>query len=126
MPKTRLLSTQRVSRLYLRHLPRHANLCHLLGWCSYCRQTKKTLTDLGAAFRAYELDQIGMPSPHKYLTNLDNGEEIQAYLAEKTGQRTVPNVFIEGKHIGGNSDLQRIKTAGRLKDLLIHAGATSS
>jgi len=67
-----------------------------------------------------------MPSPHKYLTNLDNGEEIQAYLAEKTGQRTVPNVFIEGKHIGGNSDLQRIKNAGRLKDLLIHAGATSS
>jgi len=99
----------------------------LLGWCSYCRQTKKTLSDLGASFQAYDLDQIGSRLRiSECLTNLDNGEEIQSYLAEKTGQRTVPNVFIEGKHIGGNSDLQRIKNAGRLKDLLAHAGATSS
>lgn len=30
-----------------------------------------------------------------------DGAEIQAALAEWTGQRTVPNVFIGGKHIGG-------------------------
>lgn len=57
---------------------------------------------------------------------LDEGDQIQAYLGEKTGQRTVPNIFIEQKHIGGNSDLQKIKNAGKLKELLVSAGATSS
>lgn len=32
---------------------------------------------------------------------VEDGSEIQAALAEWTGQRTVPNVFIGGKHIGG-------------------------
>lgn len=57
---------------------------------------------------------------------VDNGDEIQGYLGQKTGQRTVPNVFIEQKHIGGNSDLQKLKSAGKLKELLVSAGATSS
>ena len=30
-----------------------------------------------------------------------NGDEIQSALKEWTGQSTVPNVFIDGKHIGG-------------------------
>jgi len=84
------------------------------SWCPYCRQTKQTLSDFGASFQVYELDQI------------DNGDEIQAYLGQKTGQRTVPNVFIQQKHIGGNSDLQKVKNEGKLKDLLVSAGATSS
>jgi len=84
------------------------------SWCPYCRQTKQTLTDFGASFQVYELDQI------------DDGEEIQAYLGQKTGQPTVPNIFIEQKHIGGNSDLQKIKNAEKLKDLLVHAGSLSA
>lgn len=32
---------------------------------------------------------------------VEDGSEIQAALAVWTGQRTVPNVFIGGKHIGG-------------------------
>jgi glutaredoxin 3 len=42
-------------------------------------------------------------------------------LQELTGQRTVPNIFIKQKHIGGNSDLQAKK--GELNDLLKDAGA---
>jgi len=60
------------------------------------------------------------------LDQIDDGEEIQAYLGQKTGQRTVPNVFIEQKHIGGNSDVQKIKNAGKLKELLVHAGAATA
>ena len=30
-----------------------------------------------------------------------DGSEVQAALAEWTGQKTVPNVFVGGKHIGG-------------------------
>jgi glutaredoxin 3 len=59
-------------------------------------------------------------------TNSDNGDEIQGYLSQKTGQRTVPNIFIQQKHIGGNSDLQKLKSNGKLKEMLVAAGVTSS
>ncbi|EEB06249.1 glutaredoxin Grx1 [Schizosaccharomyces japonicus yFS275] len=75
-------------------------------YCPYCSATKKTLKDEGANAKVYELD------------TMDDGDEIQSYLATKTGQRTVPNIFIHKKHIGGNSDLQAIKSKGQLKDLL--------
>ena len=52
---------------------------------------------------------------------LADGSEIQAALEAMTGQRTVPNVFIAKKHIGGNSDLQAKK--GDLPELLKDAGA---
>ena len=52
---------------------------------------------------------------------LDDGSAIQSVLADLTGQRTVPNIFIAKQHIGGNSDLQAKK--GSLQNLLKEAGA---
>lgn len=37
------------------------------------------------------------------LDESPDGSEIQEYLLEKTNQRTVPNIFINQKHIGGKS-----------------------
>jgi glutaredoxin 3 len=51
----------------------------------------------------------------------DDGSDMQAALANINGQRTVPNIYIGGEHIGGNSDLQAKK--GQLKTLLKDAGA---
>jgi glutaredoxin 3 len=51
----------------------------------------------------------------------DDGAAIQDALQEMTNQRSVPNVFIGKKHIGGNSDLQAQK--GQLPTLLKQAGA---
>ena len=51
----------------------------------------------------------------------DDGEAIQSALEEITGQRTVPNVFINHEHIGGNSELQAKKS--QLAGLLKEAGA---
>lgn len=52
---------------------------------------------------------------------LDDGAAIQDALEEMTQQRSVPNVFIDKKHIGGNSDLQARK--GELPTLLKEAHA---
>ena len=41
-----------------------------------------------------------------------------AALAELTGQRTVPNIFVKGEHLGGNDDLQEAAQSGRLAELL--------
>ena len=51
----------------------------------------------------------------------DDGSAIQSALAEITNQTSVPNIFINKVHIGGNSDLQASKD--KLPELLKDAGA---
>ncbi|KAI9803630.1 MAG: hypothetical protein M1833_000542 [Piccolia ochrophora] len=79
------------------------------SYCPYCRATKTLLSEHGAKFYVLEMDQV------------DDGADIQNALQDITGQRTVPNVFIGQKHIGGNSDVQAKK--GELDELLKAAGA---
>ncbi|KAJ6120007.1 hypothetical protein N7523_004287 [Penicillium sp. IBT 18751x] len=79
------------------------------SYCPYCTATKKLLKENGAKFTTLELDQI------------DDGSAIQDALEEITQQRSVPNIFINQKHIGGNSDLQAKKS--ELPALLKAAGA---
>ncbi|KAJ6259164.1 Glutaredoxin-C2 [Drechslerella dactyloides] len=80
------------------------------SYCPYCKASKALLTELNANFQVMELDQV------------DDGAEIQAALKELSGQSTVPNIFIGGEHIGGNSDLQSRKKSD-LPKLLTSAGA---
>jgi len=79
------------------------------SWCPYCKATKSTLDQLGAKYFAIELDQV------------DDGAALQAALAEINGQTSVPNIYINKQHIGGNSDLQARKA--ELPKLLREAGA---
>ena len=39
---------------------------------------------------------------------LENGSDIQEALYKMTGQKTVPNVFIKAKHIGGCTDTKNV------------------
>lgn len=52
---------------------------------------------------------------------MSEGGEWQAYLGDKTGQRTVPSIFIAGQFIGGSSDLDAKNKSGELKKLLASA-----
>ncbi|KAL1965368.1 hypothetical protein VTN77DRAFT_5805 [Rasamsonia byssochlamydoides] len=79
------------------------------SYCPYCKATKATLSGLGAKYHVLELDEI------------EDGAAIQDALEELTSQRSVPNIFINKKHIGGNSDLQARKA--ELPELLREAGA---
>ena len=63
------------------------------SYCPHAGATKTLLKQKGINAKIIELD------------NVDNGAAIQQMLKEITGQGTVPNVFIKGEHIGGNSDL---------------------
>ena len=98
------------------------------SYCPYCRQAKQLLSDSGAKFYAIELDQVGMFFSilslwcrWRLISGIEDGQDIQNALQELTNQRTVPNIFIAKKHIGGNSDLQAKK--GDLPTLLKDAGA---
>ncbi|CUM63346.1 uncharacterized protein PRCAT00000918001 [Priceomyces carsonii] len=74
------------------------------SYCPFCEKTKKTIGAITKDAYILELDE------------LDDGSDIQEALLELTGQKTVPNVFINGEHIGGNSDVQELKAAGKLDD----------
>ena len=57
-------------------------------------------------FTAYELDEQS------------DGAAIQAALLEITGQRTVPNIFVKGQHIGGCDNTLAAIESGKLQALL--------
>jgi len=80
------------------------------SYCPFCRETKRTLDQLNVKHYDIELDL------------LDIGEQLQRALYEITSQRTVPAIFIDGKFVGGNSDLQALKNKGGLKTMLDEAG----
>ncbi|RKP12808.1 putative glutaredoxin Grx1 [Piptocephalis cylindrospora] len=76
------------------------------SYCPYCRRVKDLFTKLGLTYKVIELDQV------------DQGSDIQNYLAELTKQRTVPNVFVKGKHIGGCTETMEANKSGYLTTLL--------
>lgn len=80
-------------------------------YCGYCNRVKQLLSQLQVKNKMIELDEES------------DGREIQAALAEWTGQRTVPNVFINGKHIGGCDVVMAKHQQGQLVPLLAEAGA---
>jgi glutaredoxin 3 len=75
-------------------------------FCPFCKATKSLMEDLKIDAKIIELDEI------------DNGAAIQDALKDLTGQRTVPNVFIKGQHLGGNDVTQAAAKSGKLQKLL--------
>ncbi|KAL7487089.1 hypothetical protein ACHAW6_012682 [Cyclotella cf. meneghiniana] len=75
-------------------------------YCPYCTATKQLFSGMNIPAKIIELD------------NMDNGLEVQAALLDISGQRTVPNVFIKGKHLGGNDVSQAAARSGKLQEML--------
>ena len=49
---------------------------------------------------------------------LEDGAEIQDALLQKSGQKTVPNVYVNGTHVGGHDNTVEASTNGHLQFLL--------
>lgn len=52
------------------------------------------------------------------LSSQANGSAMQDYLEKRSGQRTVPNIFIKQQHLGGCDDLKAADKDGRLQKML--------
>jgi glutaredoxin len=74
--------------------------------CPFCAKVKELFKSLNEPFTVVELDQI------------DEGASIRDYLFEKTGQKTVPNVYVAGAHLGGCDNTLNAHAEGRLAKLL--------
>lgn len=76
------------------------------SYCPFCKKTKELFEDLKVEATVFELNEM------------DDGVDIQDALLTLTGQRTVPNVFIKGEHIGGNDACQAAAQEGTLQKKL--------
>ena len=72
-------------------------------WCPYCVRAESLLRGKGVDYE--EIDVAG-------------DHELRTWLLEATGQRTVPQIFINGRSIGGYSELSALDRAGQLDRLL--------
>jgi glutaredoxin 3 len=71
-------------------------------WCGYCVRAKALLSSKGLSYE-----------------EIDLGEDLdRERLAELTGGSTVPQILIDGKPIGGYSELWALDRDGRLDELL--------
>jgi len=76
------------------------------SFCPFCKMVKEIFNSLGVKFTALELDKE------------ENGAAIQSALENETGQKTVPNVFAKGKHLGGASNVGQLLREGNLWPLI--------
>ncbi len=73
-------------------------------WCPFCRRAKTLLDHKGVEYREIDVDRD---------PNLR-----QQMMQRAGGRRTVPQIFVDGRHIGGSDDLAALDRAGELDTLL--------
>lgn len=72
--------------------------------CPYCVNAKELLDSKGVEYKVVYVDK--------------DPTQLAEMLSKSNGSRTVPQIFIDGKHIGGFSDLKSLNESGKLDALL--------
>lgn len=72
--------------------------------CPYCVRAEQLLQRKGVT----QIEKI----------RVDLQPELRAAMTEKTGRRTVPQIYIDDEHVGGYDDMAALDRAGKLDELL--------
>lgn len=72
-------------------------------YCGYCTRAKMLLAKKGVGFREI---------------NVGARPDLRDWLVETTGQRTVPQIFINGRSVGGFTELAGLDRGGELDRML--------
>ena len=72
--------------------------------CPYCARAKKLLDGKGVSYEEYEISM--------------DTEKRAEMMQRANGRHTVPQIFIDDRHIGGSDDLAELEREGRLDPLL--------
>jgi glutaredoxin 3 len=79
-------------------------LMYSTGFCPYCRMAERLLESKGVK----DIEKV----------RVDLLPERRKEMMDKTGRRTVPQIYIGTTHVGGFDDLAALDEAGRLDPLL--------
>jgi glutaredoxin 3 len=74
------------------------------AYCGYCRRAERLLEAKGIT----DIDQI----------RVDEAPEARVAMMQRTGRRTVPQIYVGDHHVGGYDELAALDRAGRLNALL--------
>jgi glutaredoxin 3 len=77
---------------------------YVTATCPYCHNAERLL------------QSKGVENIHKIRVDLD--PELRIAMMEKSGRRTVPQIYINERHVGGFDDLRALDLAGELDSLL--------
>ena len=80
---------------------------YVTQWCPYCAMAKRLLTEKGQEWT--EID-------------VERGSGRRAEMMERSGSRTVPQIFVGDRHVGGFDELEALERAGALDALLAGRG----
>lgn len=69
--------------------------------CPYCEKAKKLLITKSLNFKEISIDN-------------DQNNKIRSEMYKRSGRTTVPQIFINGTHIGGSDDLHVLNEQGKL------------
>jgi glutaredoxin 3 len=73
--------------------------------CPYCYRAQRLLDEKGVTYETYVLD-------------FGNGQLREEMIQRASGRTTVPQIFINGSHVGGCDDLYALDRQGKLEQLL--------
>ncbi len=71
--------------------------------CPFCVRAKRLLEKKGVAF-----DEV----------SVEGNDDLRVWLVESTGQRTVPQIFVDDRSLGGFSDIDALDREGKLDSIL--------
>jgi len=70
--------------------------------CPFCVRAKRLLAERQIAYAEIDVSE---------------DDDLRADVMQRTGRRTVPQIFIDGRSIGGFEELAALDAAGELRDL---------
>ncbi|MBT8099191.1 MAG: O-acetylserine lyase, partial [Gammaproteobacteria bacterium] len=82
-----------------------------LEWCEFCWSVRKMFAHYDIPYRAVDLDSVEYQADNK-------GGNIRAALYEQTGKKTIPQIYVGGRHLGGATDLFDACKDGSLQKML--------
>jgi glutaredoxin 3 len=71
--------------------------------CPFCVRAKALLDRKGIAYE---------------IIDAEGNDELRTWLAEASGQKTVPQIFVDGRPLGGFTDIDALDREGRLDPIL--------
>jgi glutaredoxin 3 len=77
------------------------------SWCGYCARARALLEQKGVTFHEIKVDE--------------DPADRQAMLDRSGGRRTVPQIFIGDRHVGGFDELRALDRTGELDTMLSRA-----
>ena len=73
-------------------------------FCPYCTKAKALLDKKNVTYEDFNVKE--------------DADKLQEMLEKSGGRKTIPQIFINGRHIGGCDDLYALNDAGKLDELL--------